>query len=86
MDFDVLKQIVFSLIRTFATPVAIWIASTAQVTQDAAMNVLIVGATLLLTVIWSVFNKVRAEKKIETALELPAGSSKSTLKDVVASK
>lgn len=74
-DFDIIKQLVFSAIRTFSGPVVVWLGLHGGLSQSDALNAILMGATVVLTLIWSAANKVRAEKKIVTALKLPANSS-----------
>lgn len=83
---DFIKEALFAAIRYASAPLVIWLVAHFNVTADNANAFIAGGATYLVAFIWSLFNKYRAEKKIVTALELPAGSSKETLRDVVASK
>lgn len=86
MDIDVIKQIVFSLIRTFGSPLIVWLATTGKISESEAASTVIAIASVLIAIVWSIFNKVRAETKVETALELPAGSSKDKLRQVIANQ
>lgn len=86
MDADFIKQAVFSFIRYAAAPVVAWISLKFGITEDQTTVFLVGGVTYAIMFVWSLANKWRAEAKIETALELPGGSSKSTLKDVLARK
>lgn len=79
-DFDIIKQLVFSAIRTFSGPLVVWLGIHGGLSQSDALNLLIMGGTVVLTLIWSAANKFKANAKIDTALKLPAGSSPVALK------
>ena len=86
MNEEFLKQALLQLIRWVAAPAIAWLAQASGVTEDTASAVLVGAAAGGIMFLWGLANKWRAEKKVEVALELPAGSSKETLKDVLIKK
>lgn len=81
-----IKQLLFLAVRIFGTALVTWLASTGKISEDAATNVIVGVAAALIAAIWSLFNKMRAAKKVEVALDLPAGSSKAKLKSEMKTK
>jgi hypothetical protein len=80
MNWDLIKQILFSIVRMVTPYIAAYLSTKYGV---ASADVSTTIATIV-AIIWSIANKVRYEAKVNTALELPAGYSKDTLKDVIA--
>lgn len=84
MNPDLIKQFVFLVVRWFLPPFITWATIHFNVTADQA-NAFIVGAvTYAVMFVWGLFNKIHAETKINTALDLPKGTDKDTLKEVIA--
>lgn len=81
-----LKQMLFLLVRIGGSSLVAWLAAHGQISSDQATNVIVAVAVALINVIWSIANKVRYGTKIDTALELPAGTSRYKLKEVIANK
>jgi len=86
MDFETLKTIIAGLLRTLITPLTAYLVSQGYLGDSEAVNLTAILASLIVAVAWSVISKLVAAKTVEVALELPANSSKETLKDVLASK
>lgn len=86
MDFnpDILKQGLFTLIRYFGPPIIGWMTLKLGITEDQATAVLVGLGTYAISMIWALFNKVHYERKVNTALDLPAATSKDKLKDIIA--
>lgn len=84
MNWDLIKQYIFVVIR-YVTPYAAgWLAAKTGVTTEAAAAWIATTVNMLMF-LWSLANKTHYETKVNTALELGSGASKSTLKDVIAS-
>lgn len=81
-----IKQLLFLAVRIFGTAAVTWLAATGKISEDAATNVIVGVLAALIAAIWSLFNKMRAAKKVEVALELPGGSSKAKLDEVLKKK
>jgi hypothetical protein len=88
MNPDLIKQYLLTAVRwalaMFAGKIIGWIAATVGMPVDAttqAIASLIVAGAMFL---WSLANKWHAETKINTALDLPKGTDKATLKEVIA--
>ena len=86
MDFEVIKGIIAGFIRTLLTPVIAYLAANGYLGESDATKLVAIIASLVVAVVWSVFSKLLANKKVEVALELPGGSSKSKLEDVLKGK
>lgn len=86
MDFETIKAVLAGLIRTLLTPLAAFLVSQGYLGDSDAVNLIAILASLVVAVAWSVINKLVTAKTVDVALELPGGSSKETLKDVMASK
>jgi hypothetical protein len=83
---DFLKQAIGSFLRIFGAPIITWISTTLGLTPDTTSQVIVAVVAFVVAFIWSIANKFKVKEKIDTALELPAGSSPATLKDVIANK
>lgn len=86
MDFEIIKNAVAGVIRTLLTPVVAYLVSQGYLGDSEAVQLTAILASLVVAVLWSVISKLIAAKEVEVALELPANSSKETLKDVLAKK
>lgn len=86
MDFETIKNIVAGLLRTILTPLTAFLVSQGYLGDSEAVQLTAILASLIVAVAWSVISKLIAAKEVEVALELPGGSSKETLKDVLAKK
>lgn len=83
MNWDLIKQYFFVLIR-YATPyITAWLVTAMGITTAEAANIVAAAVTMLMFV-WSLANKTVYENKVNTALEQPKGTSKEQLKDVIA--
>lgn len=85
MDSDFIKQAILALIRTAAAPLITWLSLKLDIAPDVTTAFIVGAVTAGVMYIWSLFNKSRYETKIDTALTLPADSSRSKLKDVMES-
>ncbi len=86
MDFEFIKNAIAGVIRTLLTPVVAYLVSQGYLGDSEAVQLTAILASLIVAVAWSVISKLLAAKEIEVALELPGGSSKETLKDVLKTK
>lgn len=86
MEQEFLKQALFQIIRWFAGPIIGWLSLQSGVTEEQTTAVLVGAAVGAVMFVWGLANKWRAEKKVEVALELPQGTSRERLKEVVANK
>jgi hypothetical protein len=76
------SEFILAIVRHVLSAVAAWLATTGYLEASQVQG--FVGAVIfLITVVWSVINKLRAEKAIDTALLLPAKSSRDHLKEVM---
>lgn len=78
-----IQEYIKGILRTLAAPAVVWLVAKGYVTESEATAFIVAGITVGLGVVWSLGNKYIWGKKVEKALELPAGSSTSTLKDVL---
>lgn len=86
MDFEVIKNAIAGVIRTLLTPVVTYLVANGYLGDSEAVQLTAILASLAVAVFWSVISKLLAAKQVEVALELPANSSKETLKDVLKTK
>lgn len=86
MDFEIIKNAIAGVIRTLLTPVVTYLVANGYLGDSQAVQLTAILASLAVAVLWSVVSKLLAAKQVEVALELPGGTSKETLKDVLASK
>ena len=82
-DIDVLKGWIASLIRMAGAGVIAWLISKGYLTEESAATSVVIVAGALAVLISSLIGKIWTNKKVEAALQLPAGSSKTTLKNVI---
>lgn len=85
-DSDVIKGIIAGWVRTLLAPAVIYLVANGYLPESDAVKFIAIAASLAVTAVWSLISKLLARKKVETALELPAGSSISKLNDVLESK
>lgn len=78
-----IQEYIKSILRTLAGPVIVWLVAKGYVTESQATEFIVAGIAVLVGVVWSLGNKYLWGKKVEKALELPAGSSKATLNDIL---
>lgn len=83
MDADFIKQAIFAFIRIVGGPAIAWLSLKIGVTTEVTTTFIVGALTTAVLYIWSLFNKARYEEKVNTALELPGGSSKDKLKHVL---
>lgn len=81
---EMFYQYAASLIRAVGTPVIVWLTAHGYLTESETASAVLIVATLLVNIVWSFANKFIFNKKVEIALDLPAGSSQEKLKDVLA--
>jgi len=86
MNLDAFKEYAASLIRTFLTPVTIYLAQAGYITESQATQLGIIIASLIVTALWSLGNKYLWGQKVDVALTLPGGSSMQKLNEVLKSK
>jgi hypothetical protein len=84
---DLVKQYLFSGIRYIAPLLAAIIVkkygTVIGLDETDVTTFIVTASTAAIMFVWSLFNKARYETKVDTALSLPGGSSRETLKDVV---
>ena len=86
MDSDLIKNTIAGFIRTLITPLAGFLAVNGYLGESDAVKLVAILATLAVALSWSFISKLWAEKKVEVALSLPGGTSKSKLNDVIANQ
>lgn len=79
MNTDLLKQWLFVIIRYASPFVTAWLAAKFNIASPEAATFVATGVAIL----WGLINKYRYETKVNTALDLPKGSDKDQLKDVI---
>ena len=85
MSQELLKSIVGTFLRTVTTGVGVWLVNRGYITESDYTE-LVSGVVLLAAaVIWSIIQKVKANKYIQVALSLPAGATEKELIDKAAS-
>lgn len=80
MNTDLLKQWVFVIIRYASPFVTAWLAAHFNIASPEAAT----WVATTVAILWGLVNKYRYETKVNTALDLPKGSDKADLKDVIA--
>jgi len=83
---DVIKGYLAGLLRIVLGSALTWAIAKGYLTDESAGQLILIIAGVLVVLGTSLFSKLRAEAKVDTALELPGGSSRATLKDVLANK
>ena len=79
MSQELLKSIVGTFLRTVTTGVGVWLVNRGYITESDYTE-LVSGVVLLAAaVVWSVIQKVKANKYIQVALSLPAGATEKEL-------
>lgn len=81
---SMIKEYILSFIRNMLGPVAVWLAASGYVTEQAAGQLMIAIAGVLVAVIWSLINKFLWKKTAEGALQHPSSTSSTVLQDVIA--
>ncbi len=79
LDFDTLKPIITGLLRHLLTGVGSLLVTYGGLTPDQSTAFIGGLAMLIVSAVSLVISKYLQEKKVETALELPANSSKEKL-------
>ncbi len=83
MNTDLVKQYLFVVIRYVSPYAAGWLSTKLGITSaDASSWIATTGVVLM--GLWSFANKTRYETKLNTALTLPANTTKDKLSDVIA--
>jgi len=84
MNPDLIKQWVLVAVRYFGAPVIAWLSLKLRITESET-TAFVVGAIVFgISFVWALFNKSQYEEKVNTALDMRAGSDKDELKDVIA--
>lgn len=83
---DVIKGYLAGLLRLVLGSALTYAIAKGYLTAESAEQLVFIIAGVLVVLGTSLFSKIRADKKVEVALTLPAGSSKAKLEDVIASK
>lgn len=83
MSQELLKSILGTFIRTVTAGAGTWLVSKGYITESD-FSQLVAGIVLLLATIgWGAYQKIQAQKYVQAALNLPAGSSYQDVKDKV---
>lgn len=85
-DIDVLKSWLSSIIRIGLASVWTWMVSHGYMSQDQTAQAIAILAGIAAVLVSALIGKIWTQKKIDTALKLPANTSKETLKDVIANQ
>jgi ABC-type bacteriocin/lantibiotic exporter with double-glycine peptidase domain len=83
MGQEMFIQYLTSLLRSIATPAITYLVAAGYLTDSQTTAAIVIIATVVVNVVWSLANKYFFNKKVEKALELPANSSMSTLNDLL---
>jgi hypothetical protein len=70
-----IKSIIGSIMRWLVTGVAAWLVSRGVLASGDSAEVIAGATTLLITLVWTLYQKYCARVKFLTALESPAGTS-----------
>ena len=73
------KHLIYGLLRLALSGVGSWLLAHG-VTAGQWEQILLAVAALLAALVWSLLNKINFSKKIQQALDLPAGSPPSAIK------
>lgn len=83
MSQELLKSILGTFIRTVTASIGAWLINKGYITENDFAE-LITGIVLLLATLgWGAYQKIQAQKYVQAALNLPAGSSYQDVKDKV---
>lgn len=83
---DVIKGYLAGLLRIVLGSALTYAIAKGYLTDESAGQLVLIIAGALVVLGTSLFSKIRADNKVQVALELPANSSKAKLEDVIASK
>lgn len=83
---SMIREYATTLLRNLLAPAVAYLAATGFISESEATNLVVAVVAIAVSVVWGLGNKYIWNRKVETALELPAGSSKEKLSDVIASK
>lgn len=82
MNTDLIKQLIFAAIRQLTPLLAAYLSNKYGITSEQTADGIAAIGTLV-ALVWSVFNKIRYEAKVNTALDLPKSATKADLKEVI---
>lgn len=82
MDNEALKQYLFTILRNLSAPLVVYLAATGWISEDQATALIVAIISIVLSVVWGLGNKYVFNKQVETALMLPAGSTKEDIKQI----
>lgn len=80
---SMIREYVATILRNLALPLIAYLAATGYISSSEATNLVTAVIAILISVVWGLANKFIWANRVGTALELPAGSSPGTLKDVI---
>ncbi len=83
MQTEMIKQYLATLLRNLLAPVFVWLVAEGYLTDNQVGQLILIIASVVITVVWGLANKYIWKEKAETALELPGGSSFKKLEDVL---
>ena len=83
---EVFKNIIGTIVRSVLALVGGYLVSAGLVSDGQVQQIIGGLAVFLVAVIWGIINKYVWKKQVDTALELPAGSSVAKLQDVLKNK
>lgn len=88
MNEDLIKQYALSGVRfallLFGGTAIAKVSAILGVPAGETTTMVTNGAVWVIVFVWSLMNKTRAETKLNTALSTPSGTSKTTLKEIIA--
>lgn len=86
MQNELLKSWLASIIRIGGTGAWVYLVSKGYVSDAQVTQLISILAGMIVMLGWSLWAWIHTQKTVEKALELPAGTSRSVLKDVLNSQ
>lgn len=83
---SMIREYLTTILRNLLGPVVAYLAATGYISESEATNLVVAVVAIAISVVWGLGNKYVWKQKVDTALELPAGSSPAKLNDVIANK
>jgi len=80
---NTVKLYVAAAVRHLLSSVLVWLIAKGFITEAQGEQIIAAIALTIVTIAWSLINKYLLNRKIDTALELPAGASREQLEGQV---
>lgn len=80
---DLLRELGAVIVRYVGPPVIAWLTLKVGLTNDQATATVIGLVTFAISMAWALLNKVKTQGQINTALDMPKGTSKEVLKETI---